>query len=226
VSDLVASVARRQGRLDWRLAAAGVRATPTHRLAADVAFKTMAPYLAAYLPPSATTPLDARSNGAVSEKRRRPGSEEGGKSRLTGAVKGADEVLDAALLWEHAWLLKLGGCGGWRLECAAMPPQARLECPAWAWAGLQDAFGAWGTPGSTLEAELLALQLPAPLDLRVNTLKAPPATAATLAAIQAAGFFGAAAAPWAPHGIRMPSRVPLGSIPGLLEGLVEPMDAG
>lgn len=138
----------------------------------------------------------------------------------------AAEGLDAWLLWEHAWLVQLGAAGGWALECAAMPPRAKLECPAWAWAGLQDAFGAWGAAGSTLEAELRALQQPAPLDLRVNTLKAPSTAAAMLASIQAAGFSGAAATPWAPRGIRMPARVPLGLIPGLLEGLVEPMDEG
>ena len=123
-----------------------------------------------------------------------------------------DGRMRAAFPWLEAWSASS------MLESSDMDVQHRLECPDWAWQGFQDAFG------DSLENELRALQVAPPLDLRVNTLKATREEA--LASIRAAGFDKAKATPFAPQGIRIPDRVPLGSVPGLLEGIVEPMDEG
>ena len=75
------------------------------------------------------------------------------------------------------------------------PPHVAGEYPAWLAPSLARAFG------DRLAQEMAALQDRAPVDLRVNTLKA--ARPAVLAALQAEGF---AAAPtlWSPVGIRIP----------------------
>lgn len=52
------------------------------------------------------------------------------------------------------------------MDTRDMPEQIRGECPDWAYEGLRRAFG------EHVEDELIALQVEAPLDLRVNTLKA------------------------------------------------------
>lgn len=75
------------------------------------------------------------------------------------------------------------------------PPHVAGEYPAWLEPSLQRAFG------DGLAAEMAALQARAPVDLRVNTLKA--ARPAVLAALQAEGF-AAAPTPHSPIGIRIP----------------------
>ena len=116
---------------------------------------------------------------------------------------------------ELQWLSALGPAP---LETEDMPLSARLECPDWAWSGMQAAFG------ESVEAELRALQKPAPLSLRVNTLKATRAEALT--ALNDAGFT-ASPTRFSPLGIVLEERdVALGRLPGLLEGVVEPQDEG
>lgn len=115
---------------------------------------------------------------------------------------------------EFGWLARLGAPP---LETDAMPDAVRLECPDWAWPGFVETFG----PEAPRELE--ALLRPAPLDLRVNTLKTDRRRA--LAAVRAAGF-EANATPYSPVGIRMQSRVALGRLPGLLDGALEPQDEG
>ena len=56
---------------------------------------------------------------------------------------------------------------GTPLECKGMDLQTKLECPTWAWTGLKEAF----PNEEDLVKELRALMEPAPLDLRVNSLK-------------------------------------------------------
>lgn len=51
------------------------------------------------------------------------------------------------------------------LEHPAMPLREKLECPEWAFAPLQKALG------DGFEAEMRAMQKPAPLDIRVNVLR-------------------------------------------------------
>ena len=116
---------------------------------------------------------------------------------------------------EAKWLAQLEQ----PLEAGITDESALLECPAWAWEGFRAAFG-----GSAVAEELRALQEPAPIDLRVNTLKTTRAEA--LAAIRSAGF-AAEPTPLSPLGIRLEERaVALGRIPGLLAGHVQPQDEG
>jgi 16S rRNA (cytosine967-C5)-methyltransferase len=135
--------------------------------------------------------------------------------------------LDAA---EVAWLCALTP----PLECAGMPLATRLECPAWAWPRMCAAFRGdeqqgkeqegGPHPAGTLERQMRALQLPAPLDLRVNTLKGT--RNAALEAIRRAGF-SAEPTPFSPVGIRLQERaVALGRVPGLLSGDVDVQDEG
>ena len=77
----------------------------------------------------------------------------------------------------------------------AMPDWMRGEYPAWLEGELKRAFG------DRLMAEMIALQDRAPVDLRVNTLKAGRAD--VLAALKQEGF-AAEATPWSPVGIRIP----------------------
>lgn len=106
------------------------------------------------------------------------------------------------------------------LERDGMDIQTRLECPDWAWPGLKEAF----PTEENLTNELRALMQPAPLDLRVNTLKCKRREDA-LMEIRAAGY-DATPTPWSPIGIRLEERTALGKIPGLLDGAVEPQDEG
>lgn len=116
-----------------------------------------------------------------------------------------------------AELAMLAALGPPPLDQPETPRQARLECPDWAWPGLRAAFG------EGIERELEALLAPAPLDLRVNTLKIDRATA--LKAMRRAGL-DVAPTPYAPHGLRLRRRMALGKVPGLLDGGVEPQDEG
>lgn len=61
-----------------------------------------------------------------------------------------------------------GRITGEGLEHEAMPDWVRLECPEYYYSILSDSFGV------SLKQELSALGLPAPLDIRVNTLKSTP----------------------------------------------------
>jgi 16S rRNA (cytosine967-C5)-methyltransferase len=75
------------------------------------------------------------------------------------------------------------------------PPHVRGEYPQWLEPSLARAFG------PRLAEEMQALQTRAPVDLRVNTLKASRPN--VLAALKAEGF-AATPAPWSPVGIRIP----------------------
>lgn len=120
----------------------------------------------------------------------------------------------------YPWLREAIMKRGASLEVDGMDPQTRLECPDWAWPGLQEAF----PDEEKLSTELRALQHSAPLDLRVNTLKGVRREDALRDIIDAG--FEAFATPWSPLGIRLEERTALGKIPGLLDGVVEPQDEG
>lgn len=115
---------------------------------------------------------------------------------------------------EIGWLARLGPPP---LVSADMPANIRLECPDWAWPGLQRAFG------DDVAAELEALLQPAPLDLRANRLKTDRTRA--LAALRRAGF-DAQPTKFSPDGLRLQERAALGRVPGLLDGAVDPQDEG
>mmetsp|Transcript_9631 Transcript_9631/g.17406 ORF Transcript_9631/g.17406 Transcript_9631/m.17406 type:complete len:522 (-) Transcript_9631:26-1591(-) len=108
-----------------------------------------------------------------------------------------------------------------RYDDSMMDLQTRLECPDWAWTGLNEAF----PMQDELARQLEFLLRPPPLDLRVNTLKCKAGRDDALNAIQSAGF-DANTTPWSPLGIRLDKRVPLETLPGLLDGVVEPQDEG
>lgn len=179
LSERVFGVVRRQGRLDWRLEAAGADLSPRARVLADLVLS------------------DDMSMFELTEM-----SADG--------QYGPPPINEI----EHAWL---GALGPAPLEANGMSRAAKLECPEWAWPSFEKAFG------DTVEEELQALQLPAPLDLRVNTLKTT--RPAALAAIKSGGF-EAVATPYAPNGIRLKRRIALGRLPGLLDGDVDPQDEG
>jgi 16S rRNA (cytosine967-C5)-methyltransferase len=136
-------------------------------------------------------------------------------SRVLCAGESAATAVPTPTLTEAKWLSQLA----LPLEAEGMERTARLECPQWAWHSLLATFGE-----ANIELQLRALQEAAPLDLRVNTLKAT--RQAALAAITKAGLT-AAPTPHSPVGIRLASRaVALGTIPGLLDGVVDPQDEG
>lgn len=115
---------------------------------------------------------------------------------------------------ERGLVIKLQGSP---LSHPAMPADVRVECPDWAAPGLHRRF-----PDS-FEPELAALLAPAPLDLRVNPLKAQRDSI-----LQALRDLGLPAEPsaMAPHGIRVSERPSLARLPMLKTGEVEIQDEG
>lgn len=111
----------------------------------------------------------------------------------------------------------LAALGGPPLEMAGMPEATALECPDWAWPGFQEAFG------PDAGEQLRALQAAAPLDFRVNLLKASREQA--MRSLAADGF-EAAPTPYSPVGLRLAGRVALGRLSALREGAIEPQDEG
>lgn len=105
---------------------------------------------------------------------------------------------------------------------AAVGPHPRRELPAWLW----DRLGQSSGDRRTALAE--ALLAPAPLDLRVNTLKAK--RDAVLARLRAEGFPDARPTPYAEHGIRIPTvpgrRIDLSRHPLFEDGAIEVQDEG
>ena len=107
---------------------------------------------------------------------------------------------------------------GRALDDAAMPDWVRLEVPEWVWPELR---GAWG---ERLAAEAAALNGPAPLDLRVNTLRAGRDEACRSLAVDGVE---AEPTPISPVGLRIPrGRVRIGSTVAFRNGLVEIQDEG
>lgn len=99
----------------------------------------------------------------------------------------------------------------------AMPEAVRLECPDWAEEGLRARFG------ESFPAEIEAMLLPPPLDLRVNTLKAQ--RKAMLRDILALGL-EVHYTKTAPYGLRLEERVSLSRLPALRSGALEIQDEG
>lgn len=99
----------------------------------------------------------------------------------------------------------------------AQPAAVRLEFPAWLEPAFRAAFG------PAMESELAALMVEAPLDLRVNALKAD--RAAAQAALAAEGV-PSEPTPLSPLGLRVHGRPPLASLKCFTDGLVEVQDEG
>ncbi len=98
-----------------------------------------------------------------------------------------------------------------------MPDHVRHEYPEW----MDRSFRAlWG---DALEREISALNQPAPLDLRVNTMLATPEDA--LARLQE-DYITCAPTALSPLGIRVEGKVRLGGARAFKEGLVDVQDEG
>lgn len=103
------------------------------------------------------------------------------------------------------------------LDDPAMPEAVRLEYPAWLDGSLRAAFG------DRLAAEMEALNRPAPLDLRVNTIKAARDDAR--AALAAEGI-DTEPTPLSPWGLRVAGAARVGNTRAFKEGLIEVQDEG
>jgi 16S rRNA (cytosine967-C5)-methyltransferase len=115
---------------------------------------------------------------------------------------------------EHAALRDLEGH---TLDHPSMPDAVQLEIPDWLLPLLAERFGA------ALHAELVALREPAPLDLRVNTLKTTRNEARTALAAEQLDADPTLLSPW---GLRIEGRRPVTSGTAFQSGLVEIQDEG
>ena len=106
---------------------------------------------------------------------------------------------------------------GRSLESPEMPDIVRAECPDWAEAELKRALG------SEFEAQMDALKHPAPLDLRVNVLKA---TRDEVVARLNADGLKAEPSHLSPIGIRMEGRPSIMAHPLYKDGAIEIQDEG
>jgi 16S rRNA (cytosine967-C5)-methyltransferase len=106
---------------------------------------------------------------------------------------------------------------GHTLDHPDMPDDIAVECPPWAAPALHKRFG------KTFMKEMAALLEPAPVDLRVNTLKTTREEA--LAALHKQGL-SAEPCRLSPLGIRLEGRPNLGALPLLREGMAEVQDEG
>jgi 16S rRNA (cytosine967-C5)-methyltransferase len=111
----------------------------------------------------------------------------------------------------------LAGVESHTLDHPHMPRAVALEVPDWVFPRLAARFGA------SLDAELTALGEPAPLDLRVNLLKADREQA--IAALAAEGI-AAEPTPLSPWGLRVTGRPPVTTGAAFRDGVVEIQDEG
>ena len=114
---------------------------------------------------------------------------------------------------EAEWLAEFKGRLG-----DEMPPAVAADLPDWLWDRLGEAYG-----DARRDALARALLVPAPLDLRVNALKATREDA--LAALAADGL-AVTATPYAPLGVRASGRPMLAKHPWLVDGRIEVQDEG
>jgi 16S rRNA (cytosine967-C5)-methyltransferase len=91
------------------------------------------------------------------------------------------------------------------------------ELPEWLLPYFERVFG------KGLEREMAALNAGAPIDLRVNLLKADREAARRALAVQG---IAAEPTPWSSIGLRLTKRVPLGGLAAVKDGLVEVQDEG
>ena len=113
---------------------------------------------------------------------------------------------------ELAWLCDVKGA-----DLTALPPAIRLDLPDWLYERLRDLYG------EALDTLVAALNRPAPLDLRVNTLRAERAT---VQARLAADGIEAKPTPWSPWGLRVQDKPAINRHPLFLDGTLEVQDEG
>ncbi len=114
---------------------------------------------------------------------------------------------------EIAWLEHVG-----QIDPASLSARVRTNLPAWLYERLAKRFGA-----TELEALAAALNQPAPLDCRVNVVKANRDD--VLAQLRADGF-SAEPTPFAPNGIRLAGKPALQKHPLFVSGAIEVQDEG
>lgn len=114
---------------------------------------------------------------------------------------------------ERNWLAELKA-----RDMDALPFEVKADLPDWVIERLRRRYA-----DSEILALARSLQHPAPLDLRVNTLKAP--REAVLERLEADGTPGAATR-YSPIGVRVKEKVALNRHPMFLDGAVEVQDEG
>ncbi len=118
---------------------------------------------------------------------------------------------------EAAERAALRGLEGHTLDHPEMPDAVRFELPDWLCPLLAARFG------SDFPAEMAALAEPAPLDLRVNTLKATRDEAQAMLREEGVESEPTPLSPW---GLRIPSRLAVTNGPAFQSGAVEIQDEG
>ena len=106
---------------------------------------------------------------------------------------------------------------GKNIDHPDQPNWVRREYPQWLDHQLRNLLG------PRFDSEMTALGVEAPLDLRVNTLKATRPQA--IAALAESGIT-AMATPLSPIGLRVRGRPPLATLPSFRDGLIEVQDEG
>jgi len=104
------------------------------------------------------------------------------------------------------------------IDRATLPAELRCNLPAWMYEKFVARFGEEET-----QALAAALNSPAPLDLRVNTLKSD--RDAVLAEMEKSGIT-CEATPYAPNGIRVAKKPALQNMPLFKDGAIEVQDEG
>lgn len=138
--------------------------------------------------------------------------------RLTDLEKACDGTRFAPeplRMREKRVAIELTSQRGFDLGC--QPVAARVNAPEWLAARFADIYG------ERADAEASAYLEEAPVDLRVNTLKAD--RAAAKAALAEEGVV-AVETPLSPVGLRLAGRAPLSGTRAFKQGLVEPQDEG
>ncbi|MDZ4737448.1 MAG: RsmB/NOP family class I SAM-dependent RNA methyltransferase [Rhodospirillaceae bacterium] len=140
---------------------------------------------------------------------------EGNQASAVGSLFNGQRYCPAPLNDEERVLLD--ALDGQSLHPADQPEAVRLELPDWAEPGLRERFGA------EYETEIEALNKPAALDLRANTLIGTREEA--IAELAAEGV-AAAPTPFSPVGMRVTKRPALATLESFKRGLVEVQDEG
>jgi len=134
--------------------------------------------------------------------------------QIQALFSGADDAPGPLTEAERRLLARLQGGS---LDHPDMPEAVRTECPDWALEPLRHRFG------GTFADEMAAMLTPAPLDLRVNPLRATRDE--VLRALKKLGLV-AEPSPMAPQGIRLRVRPALSRLPMLKTGEAEIQDEG
>jgi len=149
-----------------------------------------------------------------------------GAKGMKGVAAASPERRMAMLAWQGSPTFLRGALGPneaqWldevsRIDRTTLPEKLRHNLPDWLAGALREALGDEFWP------LVEALDKPAPLDLRVNTLKARREEAQ---AALAGGGIAAAPTPYSPWGLRVEGKPALNKAAAFTEGLVEVQDEG